>query len=70
MLISPAAANSYFTCCESDREESVIQRILMTMAILLAMNLKMEMKHLGQEVEHKDNQFVYKGVQLILLKLF
>ena len=24
MLLSQVAANSYFTCCESDREESVI----------------------------------------------
>ena len=65
MLISPAAANSYFTYCESDREESGIDSIIDD-GNDISDDFKKKMKGLGQEVKPKDNQIGFKEVELIL----
>ena len=59
LVFPPVVAVSLFTCCKSGGEESV-QRVLMIAARILAMILKKEMKDLGQEVEPKDSQIVFK----------
>ena len=65
MLISPAAANSYFTYCESDREESVIDSID-DKGNYISDDFKKKMIGFGQEVQPKDNQIGFKEVESIL----